>query len=680
MGKIQRLDIQTANRIAAGEVVERPASVIKELCDNSLDAGASIISIEIENGGIQQMRVTDNGMGMDEDDARLAFAAHATSKLVSITDLDSLVTMGFRGEALASIASVSKIELITRQKGTDHALKLELEAGEVINTSVLGAPVGTSICVTNLFFNTPARYKFLKKDTTEAAKIVEVVERLALSRPDVSFKFIQNGKVTLHTPGNNDLNSAVFAVFGSKIAQDLIPIKGSDDNILQIEGLIGQPGAARNSRAWQLIFVNQRPIKSPIIAHAIDEAYRGRLMKGKHPFALIKLQLPQNLVDINVHPQKLEVRFWDQNEVYRTVYRCLKLALEDHVLPPGDWSSLQENQVPHARPSISTDSKKDFTGETLSTADFPLTVTKDRIGAPNLRLNEATHSATSFQEEEHTYIENKGFFPSSTLSKLKDAFDKTDIQLNPLHTSLGVEREASFISDAQISTSEFQLKATSQQHFLENEPTHFGFPAEEQPILRLSRLPIIGQAFRTYIMLEEKDKLWLVDQHAAHEKILFEKLYANFKSGKQQVQPLLIPMDIELKQSDKQCLFMHQEMFKRLGYEFEDFGAQSIILRAVPASQQQMDPLLSLLAVLDYLQNEHEIEREDWLDHQAYDILAEVACKAAIKGNDNLGLLEQKALLEELETLEQPYNCPHGRPIVIMISKYELEKKFKRIL
>lgn len=683
MSRIHTLDTLTANSIAAGEVVESPASVIKELCENALDAGASVITIEADQGGIDRMMVMDNGCGMDPEDARRAFWPHATSKLNHIDDLDSLQTMGFRGEALASISAVSRIRLVTRQAEAEAGTLLELEGGEEKDFRSIGAPVGTQITVANLFFNTPARFKFLKKNTTEAGKITDTVQRLALARPDVSFQLRHNGKPVLHTPGNNDLLSTIFAIFGKNIAQDLIQLPDSkpDDGIpVFVSGYVGQPGSARNSRAHQLLFVNDRYVRCPTLTKALDEAYRGRLMKGKYPFAMISVHLPQHLVDINVHPQKLEVRFWNTGVVFTAVLRAIREALEEHVLPPGEYESLPVSDsgvgVAPAREGLGIDAYRMPTEE-----DHPL----PEIGAEEKARtsHQAAAPATSSWkyspaergEAKRGKLQNHNFWQS-----LAEHTPSGDTYKSGASYGAAAQVEGRGLPQPPsppVAPDEDRSATTSLQ------------PEEARPVQptgpegvarRLSKLPVIGQAFHTYLILQDSECLWLVDQHAAHEKVLFERFYKEFRANKPRVQPLMAPLTVNLDSLQYTQIQEQKEKLALLGYEIEDFGDRSVLLRAVPSSLEVQDPVPSFLAVLESLVENEQTPTEGWAEREGYDILAEAACKAAIKGNDPLAPEEIHGLLEELETLDQPYNCPHGRPIVIRLSRYELEKRFKRIL
>ncbi|HBP37360.1 MAG TPA: DNA mismatch repair endonuclease MutL [Clostridiales bacterium] len=604
MNRIHVLDQLTANSIAAGEVIERPASVVKELVENALDAAASVINIEIRQGGIGLIRVTDNGSGMNKDDACLAFGRHATSKLRQIEDLDSLTSMGFRGEALASIAAVARVRLETREPDAPEGAWLMIEGGELLDSGKFGGPAGTSISVENLFFNVPARYKFLRKDATEAGAVTDVLERLALARPDVSFRLVSNQQEVLHTPGNNDLMSTVYAIYGKQTALACLPVEGQIPP-LKISGLVGRPDAARSSRSQQNFFVNGRLVRARQMTAALDEAYQTMLMKGQYAFALLFLEIPPQLVDVNVHPQKMEVRFWNDSEVFRAVYHAVQNALQSGSGIPGAPTD-DESQKP------------------VETAGEP---------APNQQL--PVLDPQSPIPEEPVVLET---YPLP--------------EKQPLHLAEPVGQEV----------------------------------REEPPLLLkindLQRGRLIGQLFLTYLLVELDQELLLIDQHAAHEKIIFEGLLRRRKLAKQQNQPenfsqsLLVPQILEISRSEIQFLKQKTETFRDLGFEFDFFGDSSIALRSVPAAgKRSLLPGPAFRLALDTLMAE-PLNNEGSIE----DFYYTMACKAAVKAHDRLDAGEIDQLLQDLSALENPYQCPHGRPVIIRLSRRELEKRFRRIV
>jgi DNA mismatch repair protein MutL len=615
MNLIHILDQQTANSIAAGEVVERPASVVKELVENALDAEASVISIEIRQGGISLIRVTDNGCGMSPDDALLAFARHATSKISHIEDLDSLLTMGFRGEALASIAAVSRVKLSTRRSSDDKGFFVALSGGEMLDSGPAGCPAGTAVTVENLFYNVPARFKFLRKDATEAGLITDMTERLALARPDVSFRLVSNQQEVLHTPGNNDLMSTVYAIYGKQVAAACLPVKNASLP-LNLHGLVSRPDASRNSKAWQSFYVNGRLIRSRTISAAIEDACSPYLMKGKYALAILFVEVPPQLVDINVHPQKMEVRFWNDAEVYRLVFHAVQNALHEG----GGVAASYEAGVVTA------------SYEGGGVAASPTAGEDSQAGPPAQPLQ--------LGERQNTYS----------------------------------------ILDSQI--------ATPQQ----SSPHAQG--AETQPDLfkvnELAGCRLIGQAFKTYILLEADQELLLVDQHAAHEKVLFEALmqrHLDMSKTGISGERLLVPLVLEVSRAQMQLLQQNQAEMADLGFLYDFFGERSVALRSLPdAGRYSLQPEAAFRVALDALVEELSEGRtaghdQPELNNQSLSAIFEkLACHAAVKAHDILDDLEIRRLLDDLSKLDNPYQCPHGRPVIIRLSRRELEKRFKRIV
>ncbi|MDD2533674.1 MAG: DNA mismatch repair endonuclease MutL [Eubacteriales bacterium] len=604
MTRISVLDALTANSIAAGEVVERPASVVKELVENALDAGSSVILVEIRQGGIAYLRVSDNGCGMDEEDAQLSFSRHATSKIRTIDDLEALRTMGFRGEALASIAAVAKVRLETRLLGTDIGTLIDIAAGEFQSIRPVGCPEGTSITIENLFFNTPARFKFLKKDSTEAAAVADVLERIALARPDVSFRLISQGAELLHTPGNNDLKSAIFAVFGKQAAQESLYID-YEQSPVKLTGFVGTPESARNSRSQQCFYINGRLVRSKAISAAIDEAYATHLMKRKFPLAVLLIDVPTPLVDVNVHPQKMEVRFWDEQAIFRSVYHAIKNAIQEQTTVV-ESDHLKTVEQPLVNPYIQS--------------ELP-------FNAPQVR--------ESMQVENQLSSSNQTTEPEPSN---QPAFSSLPIQ--SVESNLPVQSTKKTINS-----------------------------------LRSAR--IIGQLLSTYLILEHEKDLLLVDQHAAHERILFEQLVGRHRArGPAAIQPLLVPQTMTVTASEQAVLMAEQDRLMAIGFEYEAFGPQTILIRSIPdGGRYQLVPQAAFRIALDSLLNDKITSEE-----QISDVYYSMSCKAAIKAHDLLHQDEMNRLINDLLELEDPYHCPHGRPVIIRISQYEIEKQFKRIV
>ncbi len=616
MGRIHSLDQATANGIAAGEVVERPSSVVKELIENSIDAGATVITIEITGGGISLIRIADDGCGMDEEDAYLAFQCHATSKINTLDDLFSLHTMGFRGEALSSISATSRVNLQTRQPGTDTGTEVILEAGILLKTAPVGCPSGTRIEVRDLFYNLPARYKFLKKDQTEAQYITTLCERFSMIRPDISFRLISQGKEILHTPGNNDAVSSLYCIYGKQIVDQCIRVDDAYGE-LHISGFVGKPEIARSNRGEQTVFVNDRLIRSKTISSAIDEAYKTMLMKGRYAFLILSIQVPPQLVDVNVHPQKAEVRFWNDSEVFRCVYHVVHNALQStsHMIEPHAHALFGMQEPPAGKE-----------GNMETASEFPAAISGETIKY----AYPVQPQLSDLSEKAQTYRENA----AKTISRDDEA-------PNPAVTKESHRPPGFSISD-------------------------------------LQNARYMGIAFTTYILLEMEHYLILLDQHAAHEKILFEQLVKkhSLSSGKgMHTQPLLVPVFVTLTPSDFQYLQSVSALVEKAGYRFEPIGDHEIILREIPHLSQPFQPMEGFLALLESMKQETPKTDEELLLH-----LATSACKAAVKGHDKLDELEVKALLLDLSALDNPYHCPHGRPVMIRLSQKDLEKEFKRIV
>lgn len=617
MGRIKLLDTATSNSIAAGEVVERPASVVKELIENSLDAGASTITIEIIDGGIRLIRVTDDGCGMDYSDAVKSFDCHATSKLSSLDDLYSLRTMGFRGEALSSISAVSRVTLMTREPSAEQGTRIEVDAGKLILAEKFYGAEGTTIEVKDLFYNQPARYKFLKKDSTEAQYIIILCERFALIRPDISIRLIKNKKEILHSPGNNDPQSSLFCIYGSEVVNNSIALN-SDMGKVHVSGFAGKPSIARSSRGEQTIFVNERLIRSKTITSAIDEAYKTMLMKGKYAFVVLKIDLPSGLIDVNVHPQKAEVRFWSDADVFRAVYHTLHGALMSGTLMAGFHNEQSDSTEVK---SISDDNKL--------------------ISGPE--VESSSQNLTSKETLIDSYIPEKTYFPSSTgnlMMLMAEMPDSTD------------DRKFENITQA------VSINKTG--------------------IDELAGARYIGIIFSTYIMLETPTSLVLLDQHAAHEKILFEKLMVERNKRQSNTvysQDLISPIMLTLSRSDASVILESRDQFEKMGFDYDLIGDREIALRSVPAfldSSRAKEMILNLLEIMN-----SDLPKTDEALLLA---LSTAACKAAVKAHDRLEDIEVKKLIDDLILLENPFHCPHGRPIIVRYLKKDLEKEFKRII
>ncbi len=645
MGFIKQLDIITANSIAAGEVVERPASVVKELCENAIDAGASFISIDINQGGIRSIQVTDNGCGMDSEDALAAFEAHATSKLRHISDLESLSSMGFRGEALPSIASVSQVTLKTRQVGAPSGTMVKISSGVLEEHVPVGTAEGTSVLIENLFFNVPARHKFLKKDATEAAKVADVVNRLVLARPDISFLLRRDGKVILHSPGNSDLAAAVYTVFGREVQQASFFIQQPDQsNPVKVSGMIGRPTVARRSRMGQVIFVNGRSVQSPMLNKAIDEAYRSLLMKGEFAFAVLKVEVPQSLVDVNVHPQKLEVRFWNEAQVFSAVLHALRDSLYNNLEIKSE--SVQSEIEEREKLSIGkTEAKTDI---------LPLTQAEKSTPVTDIRS-----SMKDFSERGEITDREEELRQVSEVAEVRETPDVSSKQ------NISFENKQLVLADDSDNYQQTEVNSDM----------------KHPDLLPLLKAKISGVLFTTYIILEHDDEYTVIDQHAAHEKILFERLIEQARTNQSaHSQILLTPEIMRMSQAEMVILESEKDFFEALGFQYDTFGEQRIALRSVPASAVGKHAGETLHAALDeIIANDSNLglkaDRDD-----VYLAIATAACKAAIKAHDVISTPEIQSLIQDLLTLENPYQCPHGRPVFVRSTRKELEKRFRRIV
>ena len=660
MGKIIILDENTSNKIAAGEVVERPASVVKELVENSLDAGATSISVEIRNGGISYIKVMDNGSGMEEDDVGIAFERHSTSKIKYADDIESITSMGFRGEALASIASVSSVHLTTRTKEKSHGTSIEIQGGSIIDIKPTGCPVGTTIIIKDLFFNTPARFKFLKKDTTEAGYISDVICRIALGNPNVAFKLTSNGTVVLHTPGNNDRISSIFSIYGKDTSRDVYEIN-FEDNKIKVTGYIGKPEIARSSRNHQSIFINRRFIRSKIITSALDEAYSTFLMKNKYAFSVINLEINPVLVDVNVHPSKMEVKFSNEQEIFKAVYHAVNNALlsKSGIRSANPADSIK-NPFKLDNPNVpEVDCKQQSFSSEKSNSRFEASIVKEIDRGPDYK-----------EAKVNNFPDNTVFANPITINK----YQKSEPCENPTESgkaSYPESKEKPDNKEEYLKKEEYSKK----EDYPNKEQCHEEKNENSREIESLNDARIIGQVFNTYILLQLQEQLILVDQHAAHERVMYEELKERINNRIPISQTLIAGQVVELTGREFEFLNVEKEAFLQLGFDFESFGNNSIILRAAPLSEHG-NPREIFLEVIDHMISSGKADKSFSSDEAIYSI----ACKAAVKANKKLDDLEISSLLAKLSALDNPYTCPHGRPSAIKISKLELEKMFKRIV
>ena len=649
MGVINQLPVELSNKIAAGEVVERPASVIKELVENSIDAGATVISVEIEHGGSSFMRVTDNGSGMSGEDARLCFLRHATSKIKTASDLNAIYTLGFRGEAMSSIGAVSKIMLTTKRSEDEAGTEVTFCGGELIDCCEAGAADGTTIVVRDLFYNTPARMKFLKKDATEAGYIADIMTRFILAHPEISFRFIKDGKEQYFTPGDNDIKNALYAVYGREYAKAAIEVDYELEGI-HITGIAGKGESARANRGYQSFFINRRYIKSPVITRAVEEAYKNQIMIGKFPMAALNIEIDPHNIDINVHPTKLEVKFSDEGGVYRAVYHAVKNAI--YSLPHVPEI---ERVTPEPEPEPAPIPKE---AEKWDTAKLP--AQKGGFGA----YERKPVFIPGGNLPERKPIEN--FFPA------KRDYPKQDIPQQP-------KKPAEFVGFASNEEKDEYFRRRQEELSGIGDAPLSELRTQQEQVHGIAELPrnfrVIGQLFATYILVEEDDSLLLIDQHAAHERIKYEELKKQLAGRKITAQVLMVPVPVQLSPVEESLFEEHKDALDELGFEAEAKDGKFFIT-AVPSPMDE-DELVNLFVELLTKLGEN---REEVIGKAKERLTYTIACKAAIKANHKFTDLEMYELVRRVFELPNINTCPHGRPIVIKMTKKELEREFGRTL
>lgn len=608
MATINILDKTTIDQIAAGEVIEKPLNVVKELVENAIDAKASNITVEVKEGGTSFIRVTDDGEGIEKSEVKKAFLSHATSKIVDAKDLLAISFLGFRGEALATICAVSQVELITKTNNALLGVRYIIEGSNEVSFEEIGAPNGTTFIVKNLFYNVPARKKFLKSNQTENSYINDLMEHIALSHPEISFKFISNGNTVFSTSGNNDLKEVIYRIYGKDTSGRLIPISVDDEQI-KIKGFIGKPDITRANRNFESFFMNGRYVQCGAISKAVEEGYKNYLMQHKFPFCILHFTINPSEIDVNVHPSKMEIRLHNQDEIYNTivqsVYECVS---NEELIPEVSFENLKLKNVPKA---------------VLRPEPFE----KERIKKDPLII---------------------------------PVIDKEGIELSQININ-DKPREIVKSVEKKTITDEKQIDLFEDKFLSQNSKINYH---------------VLGQLFKTYWLIEYEDKLFILDQHAAHEKIKYERLLRNFREKTIFTQAIVPPAIVELSSKELSLYNDYSNIFKELGFEIEDFGLGAIAIRGIPTDLYGTDAVSLFRQIIDELiENPLKGEFEVILNK-----LASKACKSAVKGNSSLSTEEVEALLDELLTLDNPYNCPHGRPTIVSMTKYEIEKKFKRIV
>lgn len=657
MPQIALLSQETIDKIAAGEVIERPSSVVKELVENAIDAGSSAVTVEIKEGGISFIRISDNGCGIEREQIPLAFLRHSTSKIKSVEDLFTVTSLGFRGEALSSIAAVSQVELITKTNGDFTGSRYLIEGSKEVSLEEIGAPDGTTFIIRNLFYNTPARKKFLKSAQTEGTYIHELMQRMILSHPDVAFKFIMNNQVKLQSSGNGNIKDIIYHLYGRDITKALLPI-AHESALFKVSGFIGKPMISRGNRGYELYFVNGRFIRSQILSKAIEDAFKPFLMQHQYPFTVLYFEIDSSLLDVNVHPTKMELRFSNQQELYREVQSILSAALVHRdIIPevPVDTPKKNEMEVPKI--------------EKVMPEPFE-----------QKRLEEIRKAVRKDSPYEIKYPVSRpmgtGAVSSATQEKLLDTIKSMPpedmmeerIRKEPLPEQSKKETEKELAKEAYVLREEETYGAKPEGSYEQG-----SFLKEEE----MAKQKIIGQLFDTYWLVEYNDRLFIVDQHAAHEKVMYEKLKKQFEKKEFTSQAISPPIVITLSMREAEVLERFKEQFTKLGFEIEHFGGAEYSICGVPGNLYRLNTRDVLIDMLD--------ELTDGISERAtadviLDKIASMSCKAAVKGSQRLSLPEMEQLMKDLMKLDNPYNCPHGRPTIIAMSKYEIEKKFKRIV
>lgn len=657
MPQIALLSQETIDKIAAGEVIERPSSVVKELVENAIDAGSSAVTVEIKEGGISFIRISDNGCGIEREQIPLAFLRHSTSKIKSVEDLFTVTSLGFRGEALSSIAAVSQVELITKTNGDFTGSRYLIEGSKEVSLEEIGAPDGTTFIIRNLFYNTPARKKFLKSAQTEGTYIHELMQRMILSHPDIAFKFIMNNQVKLQSSGNGNIKDIIYHLYGRDITKALLPI-AHESELFKVSGFIGKPMISRGNRGYELYFVNGRFIRSQILSKAIEDAFKPFLMQHQYPFTVLYFEIDSSLLDVNVHPTKMELRFSNQQELYREVQSILSAALVHRdIIPevPVDTPKKNEMEVP----KIEKVMPEPFEQKRLE--EIRKAVRKDSPYEIKYPVSRPMGTGSISSAAQEKLLDTIKSMPPEDMMEER-------IQKEPLPEQSKKETEKELAKEAYVLREEETYGAKPEVSYEQG-----SFLKEEE----MAKQKIIGQLFDTYWLVEYNDRLFIVDQHAAHEKVMYEKLKKQFEKKEFTSQAISPPIVITLSMREAEVLERFKEQFTKLGFVIEHFGGAEYSICGVPGNLYRLNTRDVLIEMLD--------ELTDGISERAttdviLDKIASMSCKAAVKGSQRLSLPEMEQLMKDLMKLDNPYNCPHGRPTIIAMSKYEIEKKFKRIV
>ena len=709
MRKIAVLDQQTIDKIAAGEVVERPSSIVKELVENAIDAGATAVTVEITDGGKKMIRITDNGGGMERDQVPLAFLRHATSKIEKVEDLEHIASLGFRGEALSSIAAVAQVELITKTPSALSGVRYVINGGVQESLEDMGAPEGTTFLVRNLFYNTPARSKFLKSDTTEGNYVSTLMEQLALSHPEISFKYIQNKQVKLHTSGNYNIKDVIYNIYGRDITKALLEVSYEND-FMKIEGFVGKPEISRGNRTFENYYINGRFVKNRIIAKGIEDAYKGFLMQHKFPFVSLHIQMEGNDLDVNVHPSKMEVRFARGTEVYDAVYETVHKALttremiqavpfgkeesvrkQSSLVKPGDipepFEMKRRAEMPEYRTQVANTVNR--------TSNVSIKGNDRTVSAPDTAMDKKQISSYStlprgtITMAEQAVREQKIYQTKDPFTKAEEKLFEGTINDKNIHEKQPDAMQVNMSQKATVSVNKNIVDSNENAETCDESAERVQEVEKQQKPQQLelfeekllapesrSRHQLIGQIFDTYWLVQFEDRFFIIDQHAAHEKVYYERFVKRFREQTIESQYLSPPLIVSLNLQEEALLETNRKYFEDFGFEIEPFGGKEYCINAVPTNLYGLDEEELFLEMLDNLASEKD---KDPLGIFA-SRLATMACKAAVKGNHQMSVQEANMLIDELLTLDNPYHCPHGRPTIISMTKTELEKKFKRIV
>ena len=689
MGKIVLLDELTINKIAAGEVIERPASVVKELVENSIDAGATNITVEIQNGGISKIRIIDNGSGMSKDDLEFAFERHATSKIRKADDLENVKSMGFRGEALASIAAIAHVELVSKTEDDSIGHKIVVEGGKILEIEDSASQKGTTITVSNLFFNTPVRYKFLKKDFTEAGYIEDAVTRIAIANPNIAIKLINENKTIIQTNGNGDLKTVIYTIYGKEIAEGLLEVNYEYEGI-KVTGAIGKPEIARNNRSYQMFFVNKRYIKDKTLSAGVEQAFKGLIPIGKYGVVVLNIEIEPNKIDVNVHPTKLEIRFQEEQKVFKAIYHSVKdtllkgdLVKEVEREPIVEEQKLEVNQEPakleENQTKIEQIEEPKVETEEIKKSGFMGLFKKKEKDADEFIENYSTNTLQEIFAQKNVGQPEKVEIPTQEQKdKMEDIIERQKELENPK-----VEEPTSKDFDEMYVKTFGKLPETQkiEEDFNKidvktlKEVGNISVFEEKENYNAIPKYKFIGALFSTYLVIEMKDEIYIIDQHAAHERVMYEKVKKNFYNNMEKdSQIMLLPDIIELSHKERAIVKENTELFKKAGFIIEEFGDNTIRLIGVPSLCMDLDTKELFLEILDEIDTVAITAKQEKEDK----FISTIACKAAVKANMKLTNEEVDTLMRQLLVLPNPFTCPHGRPTAIKMTRYDIERKFNR--